>query len=82
MLKCWAWAQNTHKGGKSSIPCRTYNATVTHSRQIIGSTSGHPATFNDKTLIMFDSLLLNIRKGELNTDHVFHYWKRTKMVIL
>ena len=78
MLKCWAWAQNTHKGGKSSIPCRTYNATVTHSRQIIGSTSGHPATFNDKTLIMFDSLLSNIRKGELNTDHVFSLLEKDK----
>ena len=41
MFKCWAWVQNVHKGGKlSSVPGRTYNVTNTHSRQIIGSTSG------------------------------------------
>ena len=78
MLSCWAWAQIVHKGGKSSVPCRTFNVTVTHSRQIIGSTSGHPATFNDKTLIMFDKLLSNIRRGEFNEDHVFSLLEKDK----
>ena len=54
MLKCSVWAHNIHKGVKLTVPCRTYNLTVTHSRQIIGSTTGHPATFNDKTLNMFN----------------------------
>ena len=78
MLSCGAWAQNVHKGGKLTVPCRTYNVTVTHSPQIIGSTSGHPATFNDKTLIMFDRLLSNTHRGESNHDHVFSLLEKDK----
>ena len=71
MLSCAAWAQIVHTGSKMKIPCRTYNVTVSHSRQILGSTLGHPATFNDKTLIMFDRLLTNIHNDKLRKDHVF-----------
>ena len=44
MLNCAAWAHILHKGFKLCIPSRTYNMTVAHTRQILGSTCGHPAT--------------------------------------
>ena len=59
MLSCPAWTHNMHKGYKLNISSRTYNVTVDHSRKILGSTEGHPATWNDKTLILFDRLLKN-----------------------
>ena len=71
MLNCAAWAQVVHTGSKMKIPCRTYNVTVSHCRQILGTTTGHPATFNDKTLLMFDKLLTGIHKNELRDDHRF-----------
>ena len=49
MLKCPHWAHNNHKGFKLNVPARTYNVTVDHSRRILGSTAGHPGTWNDKT---------------------------------
>ena len=42
MLKCANLARNVHKGSKMHIPSRTCNVTVTHWRQIIGTTIGHP----------------------------------------
>ena len=69
MLKCANWAHNVRKGSKMHLPCRTYNVTVTHSRQIIGTTMGHPGTFNDKTVIMFDRLLSDIHNNHLKNDH-------------
>ena len=71
MLKCASWAHNVHKGAKMPMPCRTYNVTVSHSRQIIGTTIGHPGTFNDKTVIMFDRLLADIHNNHLKEDHRF-----------
>ena len=71
MLKCAAWAHNIHNGSKLHLPSRTYNVTVTHSRQILGSTIGHPGTFNDKTVIMFDRLLADIHNGKLKNEHRF-----------
>ena len=71
MLKCANWARNIHKGPKMHVPSRTYNVTVTHCRQIIGTTIGHPGTFNDKTVIMFDRLLGDIHNNHLKDDHQF-----------
>ena len=71
MLKCANWARNIHKEPKIHVPSRTYNVTVTHSRQIIGSTIGHPGTFNDKTVVMFDRLLGEMHNNHLKDDHQF-----------
>ena len=51
MLACPQWAQTEHKGFKLNIPSRTYNVTVDHTRKVIGTTCGHPATWNDKTIV-------------------------------
>ena len=71
MLKCPQWAHIAHKGFKLSVPARTYNVTVDHSRRIIGSTMGHPGTWNDKTLVLFDDLLCNVKNGKLHQDFEF-----------
>ena len=52
MHNCATWAANNHLGHKLNIPSRTYNVTVTHWRQIIESTCGHPSTWNDKTIVL------------------------------
>ena len=71
MLSCPAWTHNMHKGFKLNIPSRTYNVTVDHSRKILGSTEGHPATWNDKSLILFDRLISNINQGIIPNDYEF-----------
>ena len=54
MLKLSSWASIDHKGFKLNLLARTYNLTVTHSRQILSTTTGHPATWNDETIVLFD----------------------------
>ena len=71
MLQCPSWALINHKGHKLAIPSRNYNATVTHSHQILGTTCGHPGTWNDKTLVLFDHLIRGVNEGELYSDREF-----------
>ena len=71
LLQCPSWALINHKGHKMAIPSRNYNATVTHSRQILGTTCGHPGTWNDKTLVLFDSLIRGVHEGDLYSDNEF-----------
>ena len=78
ILKCAAWAHIIHKGFKLNIPSRTYNMTVNHCHQILGSTSGHPATWNNKTLILFDELVRNVNDGIIPNDHEFMLYEHDK----
>ena len=55
-----------HLGYKLSHTARTYNITVNHRRKILHTTSGHPARFNDKTLVLFDTLILKLKNGNYN----------------
>ena len=71
LLSCPSWAFNNHKGFKLAIPSRNYNATATHWRQIMGTTFGHPGTWNDKTLILFDDLIKSVHEGKLMKDNEF-----------
>ena len=54
-----------------NIPSRTYNTTVSHCRQILGTTSGHPSTWNDKTIILYDDLVKGIHEGKIFEDNEF-----------
>ena len=60
-----------HLGFKDKHTARTYNITVNHRRRIISSTTGHPARFNDKTLILFDTFAQNLRSGGYNDKFNF-----------
>ena len=76
MLSCPYWAQNMHKGFKLHCPARTYNVTVDHTRRIIGTTLGHPGTWNDKSVVLFDDLLTKVNKGEIYNDFVFKLYEK------
>ena len=60
------------------MPARTYNVTVDHSRRIIGSTTGHPGTWNDKTLILFDELIYKVKEGHVPDHFKFKLLERNK----
>ena len=76
MLNCSSWASIGHKGPKLSYPARTYNLTVTHTRQILGSTTGHPSTWNDKTIVLFDPLISNVHDGIIPEDFNFSLFEK------
>ena len=67
-----AWRlRRLHKGGKSKHPTRTYNITVNHRRRILGSTKGHPGSWNDKTVVLFDTFTKAIKRGDILQDNIF-----------
>ena len=78
MQQCPTWASQNHKGFKLAIPSRNYNATVTHPHQILGTTFGHPGTFNDKTLVLYDKLLRGVHEGKLFSDYEFTLYELDK----
>ena len=49
----------------------SYNLTVSHTKQILCSTTGHPSTWNNKTLVLFNPLLSSIHDGELYIEYEF-----------
>jgi Plant transposon protein len=63
--------RHAHNGFKLSHTARTYNITVNHRRRILATMYGHPATWNDKTLVQFDDFMKGIQEGRLFADHVF-----------
>ena len=49
--------------------------TLDHCRQIIGSITGHPATWNDKKLILYDELFYKVRYGHIHHDFTFELFE-------
>ena len=78
MLCCPSWAFHNHKGFKLAMPSRNYNATVTHWKQILGTTCGHPGTWNDKSLILFDELIQGVHEGKLMDKEEFKLFELNK----
>ena len=76
MLNCPSWAANSHKGFKLNLPARTYNITVTHTKIILCSTTGHPSTWNDKTLVLYDPLVSGVHDGTKFQDYEFKLLER------
>jgi hypothetical protein len=66
--------RQAHLGFKSSHTARAYNITVNHRRQILSTTSGHPARWNDKTLQLFDPFMEQLHQGKILDDLVFHLY--------
>jgi hypothetical protein len=70
--------RQAHLGFKSKgITTRTYNLTVNHRQRILHSTTGHPGRCNDKTLIKFDGLIDQLRRGQFNSTMSFNLEMRT-----
>ena len=78
MLSCAAWDRILHKGFKLNSPSQNYIMTVNHACHILGSTLGHPATWNDKILIMHDKLVLSVLNGNITEDFEFILYERDK----
>jgi hypothetical protein len=66
--------RQAHLGFKSSHTARAYNITVNHRRQILSTTSGHPARWNDKTLQLFDPFMEQIHEGMILDDLIFQLY--------
>ena len=75
--KCSHRLRQNHLGGKSKQTCRSYNVTVNHKRQILQSTTGHPARWNDKTIILYDEFARRLKNGEIMNDRIFKLYERT-----
>jgi hypothetical protein len=58
-------------GFKMNFTARTYNLTVNHRRQILSTTHGHPARWNDKTLVLYDQFVRGIYEGNVMNDVEF-----------
>ena len=71
MDRCSNLMQLAHKGYKMPFPARTYNTTVNHRRRILSTTRGHPARWNDKTLIRYDDFATALNDGTIMSDNIF-----------
>ena len=69
--KCSYRLRQLHLGYKLAHTARTYNITVNHRRKILHTTSGHPARFNDKTLVLFDYFVNRLHDGKCDDLHQF-----------
>ena len=69
--KCSYRLRQLHLGYKLAHTARTYNITVNHRRRILHTTSGHPARFNDKTLVLYDHFVNRLHDGKCNELHKF-----------
>jgi hypothetical protein len=71
MLRCQYRLRQYHNSYKLPMPTRTYNLTVNHRRRILSSTRGHPGRWNDKTLVLYDSLSTDLRDGRRYANNEF-----------
>jgi hypothetical protein len=74
--RCREMQRQAHLGYKMSHTARTYNATVNHRRRVLSTTTGHPARWNDKTLILFDKFARGIRDGNVLSDVDFELFEK------
>lgn len=68
--------RQSHLGFKTSHTARTYNITVNNRRRILATTTGHPARWNDKTLVLFDSFVVALSEGTVLDDAEFELYER------
>ena len=74
--RCANRLRNAHLGYKKDVTARTYNLTVNHRRRILSTTSGHPARWNDKTLVLFDLFARGMFEGKVLQDVEFSLFER------
>jgi hypothetical protein len=61
-----------HLGYKMSQMAQSYSLTMNHCRRILSSTSGHPARWNDKTLVvLYDDFARGIHEGKCLSEVEF-----------
>ena len=74
--KCSHRLKQNHLGGKSKQTCRSYNLTCNHRRHILHTTGGHPARWNDKTIVMYDELARGLKNGTILQDNLFELFEK------
>jgi hypothetical protein len=77
MEQCSYRLMNLHSGPKLKMPSWTYNITVNH-RRILSTTHGHPACWNDKTIVLFDAFVRGIYEGKILDDNQFTLFELDK----
>ena len=76
ILNCRYGHRQAHPGPKMSKTSRTHNATVSHRRRILSSSSGqHPSRWNDKTLILYDDFVVRLKEGTILEDYEFNLYE-------
>ena len=78
MDACHVTIEKCSVGGKSKLTCWSYNLTCNHRRQILHNTPGSLARWNDKTIVLFDKLELDLQKGRILNDNVFELYQRNE----
>ena len=61
-------------GFKSSHRAQTYNMTVSNRQKILATTTGHPARWNDKTIVLFDHFAVALNEGRTLQDVIFELY--------
>jgi len=74
--KCSFRLRQAHLAQKLPYTARTCNLVVNHRRRILSTTSGHPARWNDKSLVKFDPFVMGMRRRELLQDLTFELCDR------
>ena len=74
MEVCAYRLRQLHMGYKLKHTARTYNLTVNHWRRILITTKGHPATFNDKTLITYDEFVKTLKDSKYDDEFEFELY--------
>jgi hypothetical protein len=75
ILNCKFGQRQAHLGFKLKQTSRTYNIVVNHRRRILSSTGGHPARWNDKTIVLFDTFINDIKSGNILADNEFELFE-------
>jgi hypothetical protein len=75
MERCKHFLKQYHQGPKTKNTASMYNMSVNQRRRILYTTGGHPACWNDKTIILFDDFVRGINKGRLLDDIEFETYK-------
>jgi len=55
------------------LPCtaRTYNIVVNHRQRVLSTTAGHPARWNDKSIVKFDKFVMGLKHGDVLDNLTF-----------
>jgi len=72
--RCSYRMRQLHLAQKLPYTARTYNIVVNHRRRILSTTQGHPARWNDKSIVKFDPFVMGLRHGELLDDLTFELY--------
>jgi hypothetical protein len=76
IVNCRYGLRISHLGKKLNKTSRTYNIVANHRRRILSTTGGHPSTWNDKTVVLFDDFLMSIKDGDILSDNDFILYER------